>query len=175
MLGSLGLVGGFVDATGGGGWGPVATSGLLADARLTPARVIGTVSLSEFFVTLGCVVGFATVELARVADLFGLAASASAPPTAAASELASLASSVAQMRLDLVMALLIGGLLGAPLAPAIVKWMPERVLGSVVGGFICLTNARGLLRATGATGGAEGLAYGTILLASWALTLRAVI
>ena len=36
----------FIDVAGGGGWGPVATSGLLAEGRLLPANVIGTVSLS---------------------------------------------------------------------------------------------------------------------------------
>ena len=47
----LGLVGGFLDAAGGGGWGPVVTSNLLiqgAEPRLT----IGTVNTSEFFVTV---------------------------------------------------------------------------------------------------------------------------
>lgn len=176
LLAPLGVVGGFIDATGGGGWGPVATSGLLADGRLTPARVIGTVSLAEFFVTVGCVVGFAAVELVRLASLLDLASSASAPPpTAAASEVASLASTITQMRLDLVATLLIGGLLAAPVAPAIVQWLPERVLGKVVGGFICLTNARGLLRAAGATGNASIVAYGTILLTTWSLTLRSVV
>ena len=43
LLLPLGLIGGFVDATGGGGWGPVATSGLLADGRLPPKTTIGTV------------------------------------------------------------------------------------------------------------------------------------
>ena len=176
LLAPLGVVGGFIDATGGGGWGPVATSGLLADGRLTPARVIGTVSLAEFFVTVGCVVGFAAVELVRLASLLDLASSASAPPpTAAASEVASLASTITQMRLDLVATLPIGGLLAAPVAPAIVQWLPERVLGKVVGGFICLTNARGLLRAAGATGNASIVAYGTILLTTWSLTLRSVV
>ena len=47
-----------VDALGGGGWGPVATSGLLAQGGLPPATAIGTVSLSEFFVTVAAVLGF---------------------------------------------------------------------------------------------------------------------
>ncbi len=47
----LGFAGGFTDAMGGGGWGPVVTSTLLAsghDAR----RTIGTVNTAEFFVTI---------------------------------------------------------------------------------------------------------------------------
>ena len=41
------------DAAGGGGWGPVATSTLMASGRMHPRMVIGTVSASEFLVSLG--------------------------------------------------------------------------------------------------------------------------
>jgi uncharacterized membrane protein YfcA len=47
----LGLVGGFLDAAGGGGWGPVVTSNLLVQGA-PPRQVIGTVSASEFFLTV---------------------------------------------------------------------------------------------------------------------------
>lgn len=47
----LGLVGGFLDAAGGGGWGPVVTSNLLAQGA-HPRKVIGTVNTAEFFVTV---------------------------------------------------------------------------------------------------------------------------
>lgn len=47
----LGLMGGFVDAIGGGGWGPIVTSTLLGQGQ-QPRYAIGTVNLSEFFVTL---------------------------------------------------------------------------------------------------------------------------
>lgn len=50
-LGLLGFSGGFFDAFGGGGWGPIVTSTLLSKGRKS-SFVIGTVSLSEFFVTL---------------------------------------------------------------------------------------------------------------------------
>ncbi|MBX3689267.1 sulfite exporter TauE/SafE family protein [Dokdonella sp.] len=46
----LGLVGGFLDAAGGGGWGAVVTSNLLAQGT-EPRRTIGTVNAAEFFVT----------------------------------------------------------------------------------------------------------------------------
>lgn len=46
----LGLVGGFLDAAGGGGWGPVVTSNLLVQGA-TPRTTIGTVNTSEFFLT----------------------------------------------------------------------------------------------------------------------------
>ena len=47
----LGLVGGFFDAIGGGGWGPIVTTTLIARGR-EPRMAIGSVNLSEFFVTL---------------------------------------------------------------------------------------------------------------------------
>lgn len=47
----LGLFGGFLDAIGGGGWGPLVTSSLLGQGT-TPRYAIGTVNLAEFFVTL---------------------------------------------------------------------------------------------------------------------------
>ncbi|MEP6785713.1 MAG: sulfite exporter TauE/SafE family protein [Sphingomonadales bacterium] len=46
----LGLVGGFLDAAGGGGWGPVVTSNLLVQGS-DPRTTIGTVNTSEFFLT----------------------------------------------------------------------------------------------------------------------------
>lgn len=51
MVGPLGLVGGFLDASGGGGWGPIVTGNLLAQG-MTPRMAIGTVNASEFFVTV---------------------------------------------------------------------------------------------------------------------------
>ncbi len=47
----LGLVGGFLDAAGGGGWGPVVTSNLLAQSA-EPRKTIGTVNAVEFFLTV---------------------------------------------------------------------------------------------------------------------------
>ncbi|WP_395065952.1 TSUP family transporter [Flavobacterium sp.] len=58
-LGFLGFSGGFMDAFGGGGWGPIVTSTLLAKGR-NSKYVIGTVSLSEFFVTLAASIVFFT-------------------------------------------------------------------------------------------------------------------
>jgi hypothetical protein len=46
----LGLAGGFLDAAGGGGWGPVVTSNLLIQGS-SPRQTIGTVNTSEFFLT----------------------------------------------------------------------------------------------------------------------------
>lgn len=47
----LGLVGGFLDAAGGGGWGPVVTSNLLVQGA-HPRKVIGTVNTAEFFLSV---------------------------------------------------------------------------------------------------------------------------
>jgi uncharacterized membrane protein YfcA len=47
----LGLVGGFLDAIGGGGWGPMVTSTLIGSGH-APRRVIGSVNAAEFFVTV---------------------------------------------------------------------------------------------------------------------------
>lgn len=48
-IGRLGFIGGFVDAVGGGGWGPVVTSTLVAKGN-SPRYVIGSVNVAEFFV-----------------------------------------------------------------------------------------------------------------------------
>ncbi|MEY9213814.1 sulfite exporter TauE/SafE family protein [Thermobifida halotolerans] len=111
FLTPLGLVGGFVDATGGGGWGPVGTSALLASGRLEPRRVVGSVATGEFIVALSASAGFLT----------GLGHSG--------------------VNLPWAVALLIGGAAAAPFAAWIVRYVPPRVLGSVVGGMIILTNA----------------------------------
>ena len=140
----LGLIGGFVDATGGGGWGPVATPALLADGRLAPNRVIGTVSASEFVVAVAASAGF----------IFGIG--------------------VAGVRLDYVAALLVGGLVAAPIAAYLVRHMNPRLLGVIVGGFICFTNARTLLAAIGVSDNAFLLVYGAIV-AAWATAVAFVV
>ena len=64
----LGLVGGFLDAAGGGGWGPVVTSNLLIQGA-DPRRVVGTVSAVEFFLTIS--VSAAFVYHLGLADVAG--------------------------------------------------------------------------------------------------------
>lgn len=51
IIAPLGLVGGFLDAAGGGGWGPIVTSNLLIQGA-NPRKVIGTVNTAEFFLTV---------------------------------------------------------------------------------------------------------------------------
>jgi uncharacterized membrane protein YfcA len=116
FLGPLGLVAGFVDATGGGGWGPVGTPAILASGRMEPRKVIGSIDTSEFLVAIAASVGF----------------------------LLALGSQGVDFAWALV--LLIGGAIAAPIAAWLVRHVPPRLLGSLVGGMIVLTNTRTLLR-----------------------------
>ncbi|MGY1623093.1 sulfite exporter TauE/SafE family protein [Geodermatophilus sp. SYSU D00965] len=116
FLGPLGLVAGFVDATGGGGWGPVGTPALLASGRMEPRKVIGSIDTSEFLVALAASLGFLLALGSQGID-FGW-----------------------------VLALLLGGLIAAPIAAWLVRHVPPRMLGSLVGGIIVITNTRTLLR-----------------------------
>lgn len=53
----IGIVAGFLDAAGGGGWGPMATSSLLAQGA-SPRHTVGSVNAAEFFVTSAITVAF---------------------------------------------------------------------------------------------------------------------
>jgi hypothetical protein len=67
----LGLAGGFLDASGGGGWGPVVTSTLIGSGQ-APRMVIGSVNTTEFFVTTAAATTF-FIELGA-SPLYELAA-----------------------------------------------------------------------------------------------------
>jgi uncharacterized membrane protein YfcA len=110
----LGLVGGFVDSTGGGGWGPVVTTSLTVSSVLEPRKAIGTTNTAEFVVALSASIGF----------LLGLGASA--------------------IPWDAVVALLIGGVFAAPIAAWLVTRVPQQLLGLVVGFLIVFLNTRQL-------------------------------
>ena len=68
LIWPLGVVGGFLDAAGGGGWGPVVTSNLLIQGA-DPRKVVGTVNSVEFFLTV--TVSAAFIYHLGVADLAG--------------------------------------------------------------------------------------------------------
>ncbi len=53
----LGLVGGFMDAAGGGGWGPIVTSNLIVQGK-APRQTVGTVNAAEFLVTTSAAITF---------------------------------------------------------------------------------------------------------------------
>ena len=133
LLGPLGLFAGFMDAAGGGGWGPIATPTLLASGRMEPRRAIGSVDTAEFLVALGASAGF----------LLALERSA--------------------LDLGIVLALLAGGLAAAPLAAWLVRRLPPRVLGSAVGGLILVTNLRTLSASVGLGGQELALAYAALV------------
>ncbi len=122
LLAPLGLSAGFLDAVGGGGWGPVATPTLLAAGRVEPRLVIGSVSAAELLVTVAASLGF----------LFGLGGEGIEAP--------------------LVLALLAGGVVAAPLAAWLVRHADASVLGVVVGTLLLVTNARTLLIEVGTAG-----------------------
>ena len=81
LIAPLGLFGGFLDAAGGGGWGPVVTSNLLIQGA-DPRKVVGTVNTVEFFLTLTISatfiyhLGFADVAGATLGLLIGGVAAA---------------------------------------------------------------------------------------------------
>lgn len=68
LVAPLGLVGGFLDAAGGGGWGPVVTSNLLIQGT-DPRKVVGTVNSVEFFLTASISATF--IYQLGIADLAG--------------------------------------------------------------------------------------------------------
>jgi uncharacterized protein len=76
IIAPLGLIGGFLDAAGGGGWGPVVTSNLLIQGA-SPRMTVGTVNTSEFFLTTAASavfisqLGFEAFSLATLGLLIG--------------------------------------------------------------------------------------------------------
>ncbi len=68
LIAPLGLAGGFLDAAGGGGWGPVVTSNLLIQGH-DPRKVVGTVNTVEFFLTV--TVSAAFIWHLGIADVAG--------------------------------------------------------------------------------------------------------
>jgi len=135
FLTPLGLVAGFVDATGGGGWGPVGTPALLASGRIEPRKVIGSIDTSEFLVAIAASLGFLVSLGSQGIDRTWVAA------------------------------LRLGGLVAAPVAAWLVRLLPPRILGSAVGGVIVLTNVRTLLRSdwVGASGAVQGVVLGVVV------------
>ncbi|AKU16179.1 sulfite exporter TauE/SafE family protein [Luteipulveratus mongoliensis] len=142
FLSPLGLVAGFVDATGGGGWGPVGTPAILSSGRLEPRKVIGSVDTAEFLVSIAASIGFLTALGSKGID-FGWVA-----------------------------ALLIGGAIAAPIAAWLVRIIPPRILGSLVGGVIIVTNSRTLLKSDwiDASDGTRYAVY-VVLYAVWAAAI----
>ncbi|WP_273841840.1 sulfite exporter TauE/SafE family protein [Rubrobacter calidifluminis] len=129
----LGFVAGFLDAAGGGGWGPIGSSTLLSSGRMEPRKVVGTVDTSEFIVT--------------VAGAFGFL----------------LSLSLSEIPWQVVGALLVGGIVAAPIAAWLVRLLPARVMGVLVAGIILVTNAQTFLDAVGLGSLVSNVIYAAIV------------
>jgi uncharacterized membrane protein YfcA len=112
-VGILGLIGGFFDAIGGGGWGPIVTTTLIARGT-HPRFTIGSVNFSEFFVTFAESVTFIlALRFAFFAEFW-----------------------------TIILGLLIGGAIAAPLAAVVCKKLPTRALMALVGVLIIILSIR---------------------------------
>ncbi len=103
----LAAFGGFFDAIGGGGWGPIVTSNLISKGN-TPSKVIGTVNTAEFFVTYftaGILIYFTGIQSWQI-----------------------------------IVGLILGGCLAAPLGAYVTKRIPQKALFVIVGLLIIITS-----------------------------------
>ena len=105
----LGFFGGLLDAIGGGGWGPIVTSTLVARGS-SARKTIGTVNAAEFFVTLAQTITFSVF--------------------------------LTLTNWQVVIGLMIGGLLAAPLAAVVTKRLDPKKLMLAVGVFIIALSVR---------------------------------
>ncbi|MDN4160860.1 sulfite exporter TauE/SafE family protein [Nocardioides abyssi] len=135
MLAPMGLVGGALDAVGGGGWGPVGTTTLLSSGRLEPRKVVGSIDTSEFVVAVGGSLGF-ILALGSQGIEWAYAG-----------------------------ALLAGGVVAAPIAAWLVRKLAARVLGVAAGGLIVLTNSKTIAESLGASGTTVGLIAAVLFVA----------
>lgn len=111
--GWLAGIGGFLDSFGGGGWGPIVTTTLITKGR-SPKYVIGSVSLTEFFVTLASAFTFFT--------LLGVS------------------------HWQVIIALIVGGLLAAPLAARLAGRLPRKASFILLGILVIIWSMRILVK-----------------------------
>lgn len=109
----LGMIGGFLDAVGGGGWGPVVTATLVARGK-NPRMTIGSVNFTEFFVTF-----FESILFITALDYFGA-------------------------YWKIIVGLLVGGAVAAPIAARLAQKLPVKTLMISVGTIIILLSLRTL-------------------------------
>jgi len=105
----LAVVGGFLDAIGGGGWGTIVTSTIIARGY-TPRFVIGSVNIAEFFITV-----------AQSATFFV---------------------TIGLVHWQIIVGLIIGGVLVAPLSAYVCKRIPSRALMIMVGVLVITLSIR---------------------------------
>ena len=114
-LGILGVIGGFFDAIGGGGWGPIVTTTLVARGK-HPRYAIGSVNFSEFFVTFA-----ESVTFVLTLSFLGY--------------------------WQIILGLLIGGAIAAPVAAIVARKLPVRALMFMVGVLIVGLSIRTIVQA----------------------------
>lgn len=117
----LGMVAGFFDASGGGGWGPINMSVLMAKLPVEPRKVVGSVNASELLVTIAATAGFVV------------------------------ALGWSDFPLTWVGALMLGGIVAAPIGAWFSRHIPPHLLGVLVGALILVTNTRTFAVSLGAS------------------------
>jgi uncharacterized membrane protein YfcA len=123
LAGPLGLVGGFFDAIGGGGWGPTVATTMVGSGQ-DPRISIGTTNTAEFFVTAAISATFlATLLSGHWQQAEGIGAHATA-----------------------VLGMIVGGLLAAPLAGVVTRIAPRKWLTYGVGAIVLLVAGYQALR-----------------------------
>jgi siroheme synthase-like protein len=105
--------GGFLDSFGGGGWGPIVTTTLITKGR-SPRFVIGSVSLTEFFVTLASAFTFFTM--------------------------------LGVTHWQVILALIIGGLVAAPIAARLAGKLPRKTSFILLGLLVIIWSMRILIK-----------------------------
>jgi uncharacterized membrane protein YfcA len=141
-LSPIGALGGFVDATGGGGWGPVVTPSLMTVTSHEPRRVVGTVNAAEFVVALAASLGF--VAGISQEDIPWLA----------------------------VLGLVVGGVVVAPFAARLAGRLPHAPMGTLVGGLIILINSLTIVPALGGVPSPVGWAGILVIVLGTVITAR---
>jgi uncharacterized membrane protein YfcA len=111
----LGVIGGFFDAIGGGGWGPIVTTTLVARGK-NPRYAIGSVNFSEFFVTFA-----ESVTFVLTLSFLGY--------------------------WQIILGLLLGGVLAAPIAAVVARKLPVRALMVMVAMLIIALSIRAIVMA----------------------------
>jgi uncharacterized protein len=111
--GLLALTGGFLDAIGGGGWGPIVTSNLINQGKC-PRKTIGTVNTAEFFVTFSSTAIFLTL--------------------------------VGFESWQVILGLIIGGVVAAPLGAFFASKINKRILMIVIGIVVITISALTILK-----------------------------
>lgn len=145
----LGLIGGAVDAVGGGGWGPICTPAILATGKGEPRYAVGSVNAAEFLTTFAITATFA-ITLGLKKFLWGI-----------------------------TVPLLIGGIIAAPLSAIACRRIDPGRLGTVIGAMLILLNLRIVVPVVSGALGVppvvrldSALTFGTVALVLVALTLR---